>query len=106
MFFLPRRGCRIQPRVSTLGNIQEKRFALKGREITWAKGVRLDRFTGDDITDNASVPIEWLPQKDSHLHLRSSELRVLLKLNDTAIKLEPSLGTAPRSSRYESGVLL
>jgi len=41
MFFLPRRGCRIQPRVSTLGNIQEKRFALKGREITWAKCVRL-----------------------------------------------------------------
>ena len=36
--FLPRsRGCRIQPRVSTLGNIQEKRFALKGREITWPK---------------------------------------------------------------------
>ena len=39
--FLPRRGCGIQPRVSTLGNIQEKRFAVKGREITWAKGVRL-----------------------------------------------------------------
>jgi len=37
----PRRGYRIQPRVSTLGNIQEKRFALKGREITWAKGLRL-----------------------------------------------------------------
>src|ERR1700736_6034600 len=37
----PRRGYRIQPRVSTLGNIQEKRFALKGREITWAKGARL-----------------------------------------------------------------
>jgi len=35
--FLPRRGYRIQPRVLTLGNIQEKRFALKGREITWAK---------------------------------------------------------------------
>ena len=30
-----------QPRVSTLGNIQKKRFALKGREITWAKCVRL-----------------------------------------------------------------
>jgi hypothetical protein len=41
MSFLPRSGCRIQPRVSTLGNIQEKRFALKGREITWAKCVRL-----------------------------------------------------------------
>jgi cytidylate kinase len=39
--FLPRMGCRIQPRVSILGNIQEKRFALKGREITWAKSVRL-----------------------------------------------------------------
>src|SRR6202162_5490246 len=39
--FLPRRGHRIQPRVSTLGNIQEKQFALKGREITWAKCVRL-----------------------------------------------------------------
>jgi hypothetical protein len=30
MFFLPRRGYRIQPRVSTLGNIQKRRFALKG----------------------------------------------------------------------------
>ena len=38
---MPRRGYRIQPRVSTLGNIQKKRFALKGREITWAKCVRL-----------------------------------------------------------------
>jgi hypothetical protein len=32
--FLPRRGYTIQPRVSTLGNIQAKRFALKGREIS------------------------------------------------------------------------
>jgi hypothetical protein len=35
--FSPRRGCRIQPRVSTLGNIQEKRFALKGRDIRWGQ---------------------------------------------------------------------
>jgi hypothetical protein len=34
-------GYRIQPRVSTLGKIQEKRFALKGREIRWAKCLRL-----------------------------------------------------------------
>jgi hypothetical protein len=37
---LPRRGYRTQPRVSTLGNIQKKQFALKGREITWAKYTR------------------------------------------------------------------
>jgi hypothetical protein len=33
------------------------------------------------------VPTNWLPQKDSHLHLRSSELRVRpIQLNDTAVK--------------------
>jgi hypothetical protein len=39
--FLPRRGDRIQPRVSTLGKHPKKRFALKGRELRWAKGIRL-----------------------------------------------------------------
>src|SRR5580704_9806924 len=40
MFFLPRRGCRIQPGFNP-GKHPKKRFALKGREITWAKCVRL-----------------------------------------------------------------
>jgi hypothetical protein len=30
----PQRGLRAQPRVLTLGNIESKRFALKGRELT------------------------------------------------------------------------
>jgi hypothetical protein len=30
----PRRGYRTQPRVSTLGNLKNERFALKGREAT------------------------------------------------------------------------
>jgi len=40
---LPRRGCRIQPRVSTGFNPRKhpiKRFALKGREIVWSKCYR------------------------------------------------------------------
>src|ERR1700733_9283080 len=39
-YFCPVGALELSPGVSTLGNIQKTRFALKGREITWANTLR------------------------------------------------------------------